>query len=348
MTDSSGPSIASPTTTRKARTASFSSLPAAESYGVANDGIVGWVNVGYNHPDTRGRPGNAERQLAHDAIIAADPYVNFASYDRNGNGYITPTELHITIVAAGYGTGYGGSALACTPNLWSHRGAFGNSWPPAPIVDGKLVGYYPVGGGYTLLAEQDCTLNDPPGHMTTIGVMIHEMGHDLYWPDLYDGDYSSSGVGTWSVMGYGLWLRTTGYLGSKPSHPDAFSKWYQGWLTPYQASGTETGILIPEVETSPRVIQLGDNPGGIDWSFGRRSGTGEYFLVENRQQTGYDAGLPGCGLLIWHIDETRTSTNETNSTDGRRLVDLEEADGRGDLDFQINFGDTGDPYPGAS
>ena len=29
----------------------------------------------------------------------------------------------------------------------------------------------------------------------------------------------------------------------------------------------------------------------------------EYFLVENRQKTGFDVGLPGSGLLIWHIDQ---------------------------------------------
>ena len=29
-----------------------------------------------------------------------------------------------------------------------------------------------------------------------------------------------------------------------------------------------------------------------------------YYLVENRQKIGYDAQLPGCGLLIWHVDES--------------------------------------------
>lgn len=70
--------------------------------------------------------------------------------------------------------------------------------------------------------------------------------------------------------------------------------------------------------------------------------------MENRQKVGYDAGLPGCGLLIWHIDETRTSTNAANATDSRRLVDLEEADGLRDLDFNNNKGDPGDPFPGST
>jgi hypothetical protein len=78
------------------------------------------------------------------------------------------------------------------------------------------------------------------------------------------------------------------------------------------------------------------------------SGTGEYFLVENRQRTGYDAALPGCGLLVWHIDETRTSGNSANADETRKLVDLEEADGLNNLDGVGNRGDAGDPYPGST
>jgi hypothetical protein len=70
--------------------------------------------------------------------------------------------------------------------------------------------------------------------------------------------------------------------------------------------------------------------------------------VENRQKVGYDAGLPGCGLLIWHIAESAPSSNAANADDTHRLADLEEADGRNDLDNRINKGDAGDPYPGSA
>ena len=90
----------------------------------------------------------------------------------------------------------------------------------------------------------------------------------------------------------------------------------------------------------PRRVPLGDNPGGVDWRFGGVSGRGEYFLVENRQQVGYDAGLPGCGLLVWHVDEWTTPSNLANANEDRGLVDLETADGSSAL------GDPGDPFPG--
>ena len=62
--------------------------------------------------------------------------------------------------------------------------------------------------------------------------MAHEIGHDINWPDLYDVDYTSSGVGYWSLMASGSWSDAGGEPGSSPSLPDAWSRWYQGWVTP--------------------------------------------------------------------------------------------------------------------
>jgi hypothetical protein len=47
----------------------FSIIPAVESHGTANDGIVGWVNVGYPHPDTQGQLDSRNKQLTKDAVL---------------------------------------------------------------------------------------------------------------------------------------------------------------------------------------------------------------------------------------------------------------------------------------
>ena len=133
-----------------------------------------------------------------------------------------------------------------------------------------------------------------------------------------------------------------------PAHLDPFSRAYEGWVAPQQLVGTNNATSIPQIETSGTVYQLLANPGGIDWTFKDASGTGEYFLIENRQKTGYDAALKGCGLLIWHIDETGRSSNSANADETRKLVDLEEADGLNHLDNTTNRSDAGDPYPGTS
>jgi hypothetical protein len=99
----------------------FTIVPASESHGTSNDGVVGWLNLGYNHPDTRDNTDYRNQQLSRDAILAADPYVNFSSFDSNGDRYISTTELSIIVVAAGYEYSCG----SYTPSLWGHKWTLG-------------------------------------------------------------------------------------------------------------------------------------------------------------------------------------------------------------------------------
>ena len=157
--------------------------------------------------------------------------------DTDGNGYISNKELHIVVVVAGYEafiwldathTRYLGTPLEseqCTP----------------PTLDGKILGDYFNSGGYAQFGEIHSDSVDPQ-HQATIGIMAHELGHDLTWPDLYDTDGSSDGVGNWSIMGSGSWNYVT-TQGDSPSMPDAWLKWYQGWISPTAVNGTLTGRL---------------------------------------------------------------------------------------------------------
>ncbi|MFH0888606.1 MAG: M6 family metalloprotease domain-containing protein [Planctomycetota bacterium] len=316
----------------------FNLAPAEETYGTINNGIV-VVTLTSNHPNTGEDTDTRNQQLTKDAIIAADPYVNFASFDSNSDGTITTNELNVMIIAAGYETAYSTSS---TPSVWAHKWAIDDI--TAPIVDGKTVGAYP--GGYTQFGELHGT--SVTNHQATIGVIIHEFAHDcgnvttyLGLPDFYDTDSTSYGIGYWDSMASGMWLPTTGsYQGDTPSHFSAWCKWYSGWVTPTRITVSTNGVSFPQVETATGadhgIKQILSNPNGPEIG-----GTGEYFLIENRQKTGYDAGLPAAGILIWHIDETQND----NDTETRKLVDLEEADGLTQLDNKISKGDAGDPYP---
>jgi hypothetical protein len=70
----------------------------------------------------------------------------------------------------------------------------------------------------------------------------------------------------------------------------------------------------------------------------------EYFIVENRQNIGFDSSLPGSGLLIWHINEDKNQYTEKYC----HTVSLMQADGEQDLEYPRNDGDIGDPYPGTT
>jgi M6 family metalloprotease-like protein len=78
----------------------------------------------------------------------------------------------------------------------------------------------------------------------------------------------------------------------------------------------------------------------------------DYFIVENRTRTGFDAHLPGEGLLIWHAEPSIAHSYMANSGGASNMqtrgVVLKEADGNYDLIRWINEGDDSDPWPGTS
>jgi M6 family metalloprotease-like protein len=317
----------------------FSIVPAAESHGTLNDGVIGWLTLSSNHPDTRGNLNNDKnRQAVKDAIQAADPHIDFSSFDSNGDGYISRTELSIIVITAGYESAYG----TYTPSIWSHAWCLG--WTvPAPTCDGvKIAEYMGAGdlrsGWYSMCGEwhQSSATN---GHMATIGVIAHELGHAAFGlPDLYDLDISSNGIGTFGVMSYGNWGQksTDIYTGTTPVHMCAWSKEFCGFVNPIQpASGSSSSIR--KVSSYPDIYKL------------PTSDPNQYFLVENRQLTGYDQGLWSSlqtsqgGLAIWHIDMAKLNSGN-NDNENHKLVDLEEAEGNCELDCLINTGDREDLF----
>ena len=240
--------------------------------------------------------------MAGDAVTASDPGVNFDPFDNDANGFV---DAFIVIHA-----GPGAEVTGNSGHIWSHKWVLSGG---ARSVDHtKIFGY--------LTVPEDAR----------IGVCCHELGHLLFgFPDLYDTDNSSQGIGNWCLMAGGSW----GGGGDRPVHPSAWCKANQAWVS--VDNRTSNGALsVPDVKDSLTVYRLwkGGAPGS------------EYFLLENRQQKQFDQSLPGSGLLIWHIDETIA----TNTDENHYKVALLQADGRRDMEHNLNRGDAGDPYPGAS
>lgn len=285
-------------------------LPAEESAGAADNGIVGWLTIGSTHPNTGANTGTANQEIAISAIQAADPYVNFAAFDLDDDGLVTSDELGVVIVVAGGERAYDESGNT----VWGH------AWDiniGAPIVDGKTVGLYHNGGlGYAQFGEKH------GNHQATMGIIVHELGHLIFGlPDLYDTDGSSAGIGGWCLMSTGGWGQKSGdsFAGQTPVLPSAWVKIARGWVTPL----TSGDIALTAAG------DVGVNATNTIYKIGTRN-ENEYFLVENRQPVGYDQGLYAAlgssgsgGLAVYHIDDSQYG----NATDFHRRVDLEEADG---------------------
>jgi hypothetical protein len=175
------------------------------------------------------------------------------------------------------------------------------------------------------------------GALISIGVFCHEFGHVLGLPDLYDYDYDAAGVGLWCLMAAGSWGGDY-HSPETPVHASAFCKYLLGWTQPQTITIDTAGITVAAAETnsqSYRFVESGP----------------EYFLIENRQKTGFDLNLPGAGLLVWHIDESMPDNDHQCTEDECALhymAALEQADGRMDMDFNHNEGDAADPYPGTT
>ncbi|HXI12052.1 MAG TPA: M6 family metalloprotease domain-containing protein [Thermoanaerobaculia bacterium] len=259
-----------------------------------------------NNSSGTGRIAPNAQTMAFDAATAAMAEVD-QSLDNDGNGLV---DAFIVVHA--------GRAAEETNNksdIWSHKWVLPTGAISAP--DGTRIYAY-------LTVPEDAR----------VGVCAHELGHLVFgWPDLYDTDGSSEGVGNWCLMGGGSWNGAGVEAfrpGDVPSQPSAWCKATQGWVD-VVVQKRNAQVTISDVGKSRTIYRM--------WKDGTMAS--EYFLVENRQREGFDRGLPSSGLLIWHIDDSITS----NTNDSHYKVALLQADGRRDLERAANRGDAGDPYP---
>jgi M6 family metalloprotease-like protein len=239
--------------------------------------------------------GQRARELITEALTAMESAgFDFSLYDADGNGVI--------------------DALNCF-----YAGGVWNSWAE---------GLWPHAGWMTFCADGVCTERYQITNMGTslsLATFCHENGHMLMgWPDLYDYDGDSSGVGTYCLM-------CSSGSSTNPIEPCAYMKYKAGWA--HLTVLTETTPTNP-VSADSNVIYKFPHP--YYWN--------EYYLIENRQQSGRDAVLPDRGLAIWHVDEYGDNSNQEMTSGSHYLVTLVQADGNWDLENHRNYGDDTDLY----
>jgi len=273
--------------------------------GQVSDWVTSDQTLGYYGNPSGGSHDSNMGELVIEAVLKADPIVDFSQFDEDGNGYVD----HLIIVHAAPDEASSGNPI----HIWSHKSQVGGS----TVVDGKRILHY------TMVSES-----------SAVGTYCHEFLHDLGMPDLYDYEYDSHGIGKWGLMAAGAHLNG----GNTPAHPSAYCKVELGWVEPVVVTESLFNHPIPQVETNPVIFKI-----PIPYT---NPSSSEYFLVENRQKTGFDAYLPGSGLLIWHIDRSVGENSYTpNNNQDHKRVDVEEGSGTQDLDvYGMNMGDENDPW----
>ena len=225
--------------------------------------------------------------MVSEACQQADADVNFADYDWDGDGEVD----QVYVVYAGKGEADGGPSSSIWPHEWSlsSAGYYGDG-SGALHLDGVKIDTYACGP----------ELDGSSGRIAGIGTMCHEFSHCLGYPDFYDTDYSGGqGMGNWDLMDSGS------YNGNsyQPSGYTGYERWVAGWKTPITLSAdTQVSAMQPI------------NQGGDFYIIYNKANQNEYYLLENRQKVGWDASLPGKGLLIIHVDynESAWASNQPN------------------------------------
>jgi M6 family metalloprotease-like protein len=226
----------------------------------------GMAYYGTNDPDDDYRV----EDLITEAVTLADADVDYADFDNDKDGKVDG----VYVIYAGYGEEAGGGS---TPDaIWAHASSI------TPLnLDGVDVKKYAC----------SCELRGNDGEeISGIGVICHEFGHSLGAKDYYDTNYDTDGEypGTdqWDVMAGGAWNND----GDTPAHHNPYTKSKVfNWANSEVVSNVQT-VTLRDATTFPDFVQINTTT------------PNEYFICENRQLNGFNASLPGHGMIIYHVD----------------------------------------------
>lgn len=278
---------------------------------------------GANQGSSVDNPARLE-QFVREACTLADPLVDFSQYDHNQDGYID----NIYFFYAGKGEADSGDGNA----IWPHSAYYSDMAKDAGLSETSLKLNGVEVGNYTCSNEINGTLITP--QPAGIGTFVHEFGHVLGLADHYDVNYGMTtfAPGSFDTMAQASYNNN----GNTPAAFSAYERACLGWLDlTVLKNGVDSLNVLPDLNDSNKAYVV--PVGGTNYE--------EYFIMENRQKKGWDAFIPGHGMLLWHIDYDAKAweKNELNITGTHQRVDIVEADNKLSDNTRA-----GDPFPGTS
>ena len=263
--------------------------------------------------------------VAEACLWAHEHGINFSKYDWNGDGEVD----QVFVLYAGHGE----ASYKDANTIWPHMYYLSASDYGKPLsLDGVTVDTYACSS----------ELNGD-GNLDGIGTFCHEFSHCMGFPDLYDTSYAGwFGMGDFDLMCSGS------YNGDSkcPAGYSAYEKAECGWLTLKDMTNIEqeTSIVGVQPMSADGDAYIIKNKGHED----------EYYILENRQKTGWDSYLPASGLMITHVDydadiwdwnmpntsgKYEDANGNTKTNDHQRLTIFRAGNSSSD------YGDSSDLYP---
>ena len=261
--------------------------------------VVGPVDLpkgyaGYGKNDASGRDQTAlVYPMVEDAVnLAKDQVTDWKQYDWDGDGLVE----EVFVLYAGHGQ----ATYPQDPDLvWPHKSAI----DPMTVADGVKVSVYAC----------SCELGATEA-IDGIGAFCHEFSHCMGLKDHYDINGRGYGTGFWDIMCFGC------YNGNSflPAEYNSYEKMFCGWKEPI--------VLNAEPQKIEGMKALA--AGGDTYIFYNDGNENEYYMLENRQKTGWDAALPGEGLIVLHVDYSKGAweDNQVNYNAARQRMTVIPAD----------------------
>ena len=275
--------------------------------------VVGPVTVSkkaeyYGENDAETEQDKRPAEMVIEAVNLAKSKVNnWQQYDWDNDGEVD----QVMIIYAGEGEASGGAESTIWPHEYSLAAAnyYGEGSGPVTVATGLTVNTYAVAN--EVMAEVNDWTGLPTGkyNYMGIGTICHEFSHCLGLMDMYDTAYGGNfGMDAWSLMDQGSYNNG----GFTPCNYTSFEKTQIGWITPEELTTAKSVTAMKAWNAADECYRI-TNPGNAN----------EYYLLENRQQEGWDAYVPNSGLLILHVDFDEeiwdynlANTFNTDSEDG--------------------------------
>lgn len=262
---------------------------------------------GENYPGTH--TDMRARDLVIEAIEFANPEVDFSQFTNGEGEYVSC----VYVLYAGYSAASGGGENT----IWPHRSRLYTPYS----IDGVYVSDY----GVSSEKEGSPYYSSP----MSIGTICHEFSHVLGQADYYDTDYETQGSfadhGPWDLMAGGNYNNG----GLCPPLWSAHEREVRGYTEIIELSDSGN-VTLPPLHSGNIAYKMSFNQN-------------EYFILENRQQVGWDYYLPGHGMLIYHVNKNVAGWNSNcaNCDPNNPGLDLEEANSN-------TNNRAGNPFPGTS